>query len=151
MKLIFTLCIILLCSVSCKKETENFYNSDLKKKSISSIKNFLSGKWQIQYAYIWNYATIERREYYSAKNMITFFPVDSILWKSEVSNNIITQTKIYYTQGRNGYNENSTILTFPVTALGYNYSWIPDRTKNDTLIILDNGNLGSSYYLTKIE
>jgi hypothetical protein len=121
---------------------------NLKTKSLSKLKSFLNGEWQIQYSVILGFAGYTK--YPGDGSLLIFFPVDSIKWVDKTRTITSVLDKAIYTWKKSSYSQDSIFnISFRDAVLNNNYNLTADKSVNDTLVLVDNSIVGSSYYLTK--
>lgn len=113
----------------------------LKDKTLSEIKNAITGHWQLHYSFG---GLFQRIDY--TNNYIDFFNfADSIKWTD--NGNLYLLDKSYYDRVKSIYGDSTFLIKFQGTNI--QYEWTVDRIRNDTLIIKDDHSNPFTYYLTK--
>ena len=121
--------------------------TNLKTKTLSEIKSFLDGNWQMHYMTIEDYSGGKEKTLLN-DCFLKFFSVDSIKWTIiEPPLKIFALDKIQFIPVRNNSSEYGYYLIFKDSYNQDRYL-IPDRTINDTLVLFEDG-YKANYYLTR--
>jgi hypothetical protein len=132
--------ILLLMSgliAACHKNSVEIKGSrDLKNLPLQELKNFLNGKWRLQYTINFTIAGRDSIPMYSSKSYTIFYPVDSVTQINEKTgermNGKVAYKKTEDLPGSGGIAAN--ILILPYNIFDLDQLWVADTLINDTLV-----------------